>query len=130
MKSLSIIVAALATLAVSACLHHNPPAPAGADPWLRTRGPSDCAQPACLFAVVVDSAGRPLGGVDVEVETAGVQATSTTRGRIVLQGIAIGPHRLRVTVNGNQTETEPIGFGFNFQALTIQLRGDSVRIRT
>ncbi len=43
--------------------------------------------------------------------------------------LAIGPHRLRVTVDGNQTETEPIGFGFNFQALTIQLHGDSVRIR-
>ncbi|HEY2805526.1 MAG TPA: hypothetical protein VGI92_06655 [Gemmatimonadales bacterium] len=114
---------------VAACAGHTGKS-VGADPWLRTRGASNCARPACLFAVVVDSIDNPVGGIDVEVVGSGIQATSTVRGRIAVQGIAIGPHALRVTAGGKQILSEPIGFGFTFQALTIQLHGDSVRIKS
>src|SRR5205814_7449476 len=66
-------------LCLAGCAGHH--ADVTADPWLRTRGSNDCARPACLFAVVVDSAGQPVNGVDIEIIGAGMQATTNTRGR-------------------------------------------------
>ena len=100
------------------------------DPWLGTRSANDCTQPACLFAVVTDSAGHPLSGADVEVVGTQVRATTNNVGRLSLQGIPLGSHRIRLFADGAPLESAPVAFGMTLLAITIQVRADSVVIRS
>lgn len=100
------------------------------DPWLRSKSASDCPQPSCLFAILVDSAGTPLAGADVELTGTTVHVTTNNQGRIMIQAIPLGSHRIRVFANGEPIESTPVAFGYTFNALVLELRGEQLRVRS
>jgi hypothetical protein len=130
-------VFALMTLAtlVAGCTHHASQVRpdehvAATDSWLRGRSDADCQQPSCLFAILVDTAGNPVVGADLELSGSPVHVTSSGQGRIVAQGIPLGSHRVRVIRNGGETlESEPIPFGYTIKTLVMEVAPGSLRIR-
>ena len=123
----TLAAAAVAAVLASACASGGARAH---DPWLGTRTMADCSQPACLFAVVTDSAGHPLSGADVELSGTSVRATTTNNGRLALQNIPLGSHRIRLFADGATLESAPVAFGMTLLAVTIEVRGDTVLIRS
>ena len=99
------------------------------DPWLGSRQASDCTQPSCLFAVVTDSSGNPLAGADVELSGTSIRTTTNNSGRLAIQGIPLGSHRVRLFADGAPIESAPLAFGLTMLAVTIQVRADTVLIR-
>ncbi len=129
----------LATLAlgvlVAGCAHHSQQTVrpdehvANTDSWLRGRSDADCPQAACLFAVLVDTAGNPVPNADVELSSSTVHVTSNGQGRIVAQAIPLGSHRVRVTRGNEVLESDPIPFGFTIKTLVMEVAPGSLRIR-
>lgn len=103
---------------------------ASTDSWLRGRSADDCPQSACLFAVLVDSAGAPIPNADVELTSSTVHVTSNGQGRVVAQAIPLGSHRVRVIHNGETLESDLIPFGFTIKTLVMEVRPGSLRIRS
>jgi hypothetical protein len=102
---------------------------AATDSWLRGRSDADCQQAACLFAVLVDTAGNPVSGADLELSGSTVHVTSSGQGRVVAQGISLGSHRVRVIRNGETLESDPIPFGYTIKTLVMEVAPGSLRIR-
>jgi hypothetical protein len=103
---------------------------AATDSWLRGLSDADCPRSACLFAVLVDTAGNPIVNADVELTGSAVHVTSNGRGRVIMQAIPLGSRRVRVTRNGETLESQPIAFGYTIQALVMEVAPGSLRIRS
>ena len=103
---------------------------ANTDSWLRGRSANDCPQPACLFAVLVDTGGNPVVNANVELTGSPIQVTSSGQGRVFARGIPLGSHRVRVILHGGETlESEPIPFGYTIKTLVMEVSAGSLRIR-
>ena len=136
MAARSVLAALALGIAAAGCARStyqeqsSPSRVAAMDSWLRERSASDCPRSACLFAVIVDSAGNPIPNAIVELTGSTVHATSTGQGRIIAQSIPMGSHRVRVTHGGETLESEPIAFGYTIRTLVMEVSPGNLRIRT
>lgn len=103
---------------------------AATDSWLRGMSDADCPRAACMFAVLVDTAGNPVVNATVELTGSTIHVTSNGRGRVIAQGIPLGSHRVRVISNGETLESEPIPFGYTIKTLVMEVAPGSLRIRS
>ena len=121
-------MAAAIVLSVAACAVQGSRSSA-TDEWLRTRAEENCSRASCLFAVLVDTAGQPIEGADVELGGTDRRGVSNAWGRVVVQGAPLGSHRLKVRVNGATMESEPVALPPTYLAVTIEVRPEGLTVR-
>lgn len=119
----------LAACSVKKYADEEGPAPATADPWLRSLAASDCPQAACLFALVVDGNNQPISGAEVSIEGTGVNIASDSRGRIIAEGVPFGSRKLRVTTSGVTLQSDAVALGRVYTSLVIEVQSDRVVLK-